>query len=177
MWGWGSSSYVHNYLHILNIYIYIIGLFECFFLPSLGMGRDPPGPIEGRGILTGPDVSTESDSRTPRNALRQVWRDPTLRHIQRYQLQHTMYNSHSQMNVLVFNDSKGNFSDDGSTSEQVDQLMVSQSTNTEAFFIKVTLVICCFHSKCINHIQVDQDVKFYRWWWGWGESGDACGCR
>src|SRR5882724_529455 len=45
-----------------------------------------------------------------------------------------MYNSHSQMNIPVSNDSKGNFSDDGSTSEQVDQLMVSQSTNTELFF-------------------------------------------
>jgi len=71
-----------------------------------------------------------------------------------------MYNPHSQMNVPVSNDSKGNFSDE-STSEQVDKPMVSQSTNTELFFIKVTLVICLFHSKSIHHIQVDQEAKVY----------------
>ena len=33
-----------TYIYFKNIYI--IGLFECFFLPSLGLGRDPPGPNE-----------------------------------------------------------------------------------------------------------------------------------
>ena len=63
------------------------------------------------------------------------------------------------MNVLVPN---GNSIDDG-PSEQVEDLMVSQSTNTENIFIKVTLVIYCIHSiHCI--------VKVYLWW----EIGDAC---
>src|SRR5882724_13058725 len=71
-----------------------------------------------------------------------------------------MYNSHSQVNVPVSNDSKGNFSDDSSTSEQVDQLMVSQSTNTKFFFIKVTLVICCFHSSASIASRLTKKRKF-----------------
>ena len=37
-------------------YIYIIRLFECFFLPSLGMGRDPLGPNEVSRMCRGGDI-------------------------------------------------------------------------------------------------------------------------